>query len=138
MKLFVLAESSSGYTFNFEVYTGKTGNVPTFGLAYDVIFRLMQMLFGQGYRLYVDNYYSSVQLCKDLLKEQTTLCRTILTNRRGIPKIMKCKKKLKERGTAQWIRDGNVVFLQWQDNKKVTFISPMCAHANAHVECQRK
>ena len=138
MKLFVLADSSSGYTFNFEVYTGKTGNAPTFGLAYDVVFRLIHLLLGQGYRLYVDNYYSSVQLCKDLLKEQTTLCGTILTNRRGIPKIMKCKKKLKERGTAQWIRDGNVVFLQWQDNKKVTFISSMCTHANAHVECQRR
>ena len=35
-------------TFNFEVYTGKTGNVPTLWLAYPIVFRLTQMLFGQG------------------------------------------------------------------------------------------
>ena len=36
---------------------------------------------------------------------------------------MKFKKQFKERGMVKWVREGNVVFLQWQDNKKVIFIS---------------
>ena len=36
-KLWVLAESDSGYTLNFDVYTGKRQNHSEFGLAYDVV-----------------------------------------------------------------------------------------------------
>ena len=78
MKLWVIADAGTGYTYNFEVYTGKTGNAPPkFGLAYDVVIRLMKSLFGQGYKLFVDNFYSSVQLCKDLIDNKTTMCGTI-------------------------------------------------------------
>ena len=140
IKIWVIADSATGYTYNFDVYTGKRDKTAktSFGLAYDVVFRLMSTLFGQGYKLFVDNFYSSVQLCKDLLKHQTTLCGTILTNRRGIPKSFKSKKKLEERGAGQWIRDGNVVFLQWQDNKKVTFITSMSKNASKFQYCKRR
>ena len=97
IKIWVIADSATGYTYNFDVYTGKRDKTAktSFGLAYDVVFRLMSTLFGQGYKLFVDNFYSSVQLCKDLLKHQTTLCGTILTNRRGIPKSFKSKRNLR-------------------------------------------
>ena len=83
MKLWVLADADTGYTYNFEVYTGKNGTAPSkLGLAYEVVMRLIKSLFGQGYRLFVDNFYSSVQLCKDLLVNKITMCGTILINRR--------------------------------------------------------
>ena len=112
MKLWVVADAVTGYTYDFEVYTGKTRSGPSkLGLGYDVCMRLMKSLFRQGYKLFIDNYYSSVQLIIDLLKCKTTTCGTILVNRKGIPIQMKASSKKKgERGTVRWVRQGNVVF----------------------------
>ena len=45
MKLWVLADSSTGYTYNFDVYLGKN-NEPNsqYGLAYTVVFKLIKGL----------------------------------------------------------------------------------------------
>ena len=66
------------------------------------------------------------------------MCGTILINRRGIPSQMKSKKKFKERGVCKWIREGNIVFIQWQDNKKVTIISSISKKANKFIHCKRR
>ena len=50
--------------------------------------RLMKSLFGHGYKLFIDNYYPSVQLIFDLLT-----CGTISANRNAIPIQMKANKK---------------------------------------------
>ena len=55
VQIWVIADSATGYTFNFDVYTGKT----PFGLAYDFVFRLMNILFGQGYKLFVELLFFS-------------------------------------------------------------------------------
>ena len=117
----VLADADTGYTYHF-----------------DVVMQLIKSLFGQGYRLFVDNFYSPVQLCKDLLANKITMCGTILINRRGIPSQMKLKKKIKQHGVCKWIREGNIVFIQWQDNKKVTFISSISKKANKFIHCKRR
>ena len=52
----------------------------------------MKSLFGHGYKLFIDNDYSSVQLIIDLLKCKTT---TVLVNRKGIPIQMKASSKKK-------------------------------------------
>ena len=57
----------TGYTHKFEIYTGKRLTKSTNGLGYDVVMNLLDGLFQQGYHLFVDNFYSSLQLFKDLL-----------------------------------------------------------------------
>lgn len=42
MKLFVLAESSSGYTIRFKTYTGKTVTASEHGLSDDVVMNRIQ------------------------------------------------------------------------------------------------
>jgi len=67
IKLWVLADSSNGYTIDFNVYIAKAaeGAVSVNGLGYDVM-KLIQPLFNQGYHLYIDNFYTSAVLVKDL------------------------------------------------------------------------
>lgn len=49
------------------VYRGKNGEVRSSnGLGYDIVFSLLQEYFGQGYSLYIDNFYTSPILVKDL------------------------------------------------------------------------
>ena len=64
IKLWVLADSSNGYTVDFNVYIGKAAgqNVSANGLGYDVVIKLISPYTRQGYRLFVDNFYTSVTL----------------------------------------------------------------------------
>lgn len=61
MKLWVLADSQNGYVPAFDVYTGAS-DVVEHGLAYSVVMNLIDPYLDLGYRLYVDNYYTSPRL----------------------------------------------------------------------------
>lgn len=84
-KLWVLAESTTGYTWDFEVYWGKSEEKSVFGLAYDVVMRLAKKLYQQGYRLFFDNFYTSVTLLKALFTKLITACGTAHQNRKDFP-----------------------------------------------------
>ena len=53
IKLWVLADSTNGYTYDFNVYIGKAQAQETSakGLGYDVVLKFMDPLFDQGYHL---------------------------------------------------------------------------------------
>ena len=61
IKLWVLVDSITGYTCNFEVYLGRKEK-SQFGLGYDAVMKLCKHLFGMGYKLFVDNFYTSDRL----------------------------------------------------------------------------
>ena len=84
MKLWVLADSQNGYVPAFDVYTGASDTVEH-GLAYSVVMNLIDPYLDLGYRLYIDNYYTSPRLFADLYKRKTLACGTVRTNRRGLP-----------------------------------------------------
>ena len=142
IKLWVLAESKTGYTFNFDVYAGKNGNTEPHknGLAYQVVTKLMEPLLNQGYNLYFDNFYTSVILVKDLLAAGVPSCGTCAENRKGFPQAMKGGKiwaRTAQRGDMRWNRDEEILSLQWKDNKVVTMLSSMHS-GDDHVMVTRK
>ena len=123
-KLWVLASSDSGYTYKFQVYTGKRLTQTNNGLGYDVVMGLMDGLFRQGYHLFCDNYYSSPKLCSDLFQRGCFMTGTIRENRIGFPKNLDNPLPVKaERGTSRWFRDGQTIFVKWKDTKVVCVIS---------------
>ncbi|XP_051799572.1 piggyBac transposable element-derived protein 4-like [Acanthochromis polyacanthus] len=89
-KLFVLADSATGYTWNFSVYSGKTdkpeGSTGAHGLSYSSVVDLLPFsVLGSGYTLFVDNFYTSPALFKDLYSKNIACCGTIRKNRVGFP-----------------------------------------------------
>ena len=62
LKEFTLADSSNGYVLDISVYTGKESDGESKGLAKRVVLQLMEPFFGLGYRVFTDNYYTSVEL----------------------------------------------------------------------------
>lgn len=142
MKLWILADALTGYTYNFEVYTGKSTKLSAFGLAYDVVMRLCKSIFNQGYHVFFDNFYSGVALLKDLLKNKTFACGTLIANRKGVPQIFKDVKAFSKapRGSMRWQREGNLLYVQWLDNKAVTVMSTMhtIASTNNYVNLRSK
>ncbi|KAJ1187627.1 hypothetical protein NDU88_004402 [Pleurodeles waltl] len=98
IKLYMLSESSTGYVYNFRVYTGRDSSIDppgcpaTFGVSEKIVSELGRRLFNKGDLLYVDNFYTGVQLFKELFRVDTVACGTICSNRKGYPKELVCKK----------------------------------------------
>lgn len=108
IKLWVWADSAKGYTYDFEIYAGKNGArhvISDNGLSYDIVTRLAQPLLNQGYHLFFDNFYSSINLVKHLFHLKTPACGTTAENRKGYPQLLKGGKKWslrQERGSIRW------------------------------------
>ena len=138
IKLWVLADSSNGYTIDFNVYIGKVvgQEVSAKGLGYDVVMRLMNPYFDQGYHLYVDNFYTSPTLFKDLFARGVGATGTVRETRRDFPEALRNSKqwaKGKERGSVRWGRDPPCLALQWLDSKVVSMLTTI---DNANVKKQ--
>lgn len=84
-KLYVLSDTM-GYVHNFEVYTGADEiflpNEPNLGAAGNTVMRLCRILpDGKNYKLYFDNYYSSIPLAVYLYHRGILVLGTINRNR---------------------------------------------------------
>ena len=141
IKLWVLADSSNGYTIDYNIYIGRaTGQLSEHGLGYDVVMKLMEPYLNQGYRLFVDNFYTSVPLFKTLFTHGVPATNTILETRRNFPVVLKNGKewaKGKERGAMHWERDAPCLALQWIDNKVVSLLTTI-DNANDRIQVNRK
>ena len=66
IKLWVLVDSSNGYTLDFNIYIGRAAGQTTaeHWLGYGVVTHLMAPYFGKGYHLFVNNFYTTPTLFK--------------------------------------------------------------------------
>ncbi|XP_035383260.1 piggyBac transposable element-derived protein 4 isoform X2 [Electrophorus electricus] len=124
-KIFVLADSSNGYTYNFSVYEGKACKPSGNGLSFDVVVNLIHVpSLGTGYTVYVDNFYTSSLLFHHLHRIGFGACGTIRENRIVSTKTFANDlPKKAARGDMRWTRDGPLLFVKWRDTRDVTMCS---------------
>ena len=113
----MLADSTHGYTVDFDVYIGyKAGNEPS-QIGYQTVMNLMDKYTKQGYHVYFDNFYASVKCVKDLFSFGVPSTGTASENRKGFPDSMKKGKlwaRKKEHGSTRWERrDNNGKTTEW-------------------------
>ena len=119
IKVWVMAESSTEYVSNFQVYTGRKGGVSEKGLAHRVVMDLAGPYFGSHLSIYMDNFYSGVPLFEELKDHGLDACGTIRSNRKGIPKKLAAMAKHKYTVSQK----DELTFCAWQDTKTVLVLS---------------
>jgi hypothetical protein len=83
-KVWVIADASTGYVYNFEIYTGKS--VERQGpLGEHVVCSMTRGLSMKFHHIYFDNFFTSPLLVERLLEQGIYCTGTLRRNRRGIP-----------------------------------------------------
>lgn len=128
IKVFSLCETS-GYLWNSFVYLGKEPNrngddpelVQRLGKSGAVISRLTENLLNKGYRLYVDNWYTSQVLFNYLHDKNTAACGTARKNRMKLPREFTDATLAK--GEHSFLRNGDLLAVRFNDKKEIYFLS---------------
>ena len=97
-----------------------------------VVKNMVSPIKGRGHHVYIDNFFTSVSLAKDLLDDNTFMIGTARSGRKGWPQVLKELKALKKalkkalrRGESKsvTVEDGKVECLVWKDNTVVPLVN---------------
>ena len=109
------------------IYTGKEGPAVSRDLAMRVVLKLVEPYIDKGYRLFVDNWYTSVPLFLELERRGILACGTVRGNRKFLPKdiVDQRKEQVKrlKRGESLFRQNNNLVCVTWKDKKLVHLLS---------------
>lgn len=124
-KVWCRCDSNTGYLYEFQIYTGKTGTGTEEGLGYNVVKMLTEKLIDKALEEYhiivtFDNFFCDYKLLQYLYENGIYATGTVRRHRKDLPTLIKGKRKLRlEKGEFKWRVNGNVAFVVWQDTKEV-------------------
>lgn len=134
-KLFVMA-GVSGFAYNLEIYSGqendpalRLSSEPDIDASGNVVVRLARIVpLDKHFKLYYDNYYTSISLMIYLKTRGIESLGTVRRNRlKNVLFPLDTAMKSKERGTmyecTATVQNKNIVAVLWKDNKLVTLLS---------------
>lgn len=129
IKSYELCEAVTGYVLNTILYTGA-GTVnerPIFGFTSataKIVLEIFKDYLGKGYKLFMDNFYNSVTLCRFLKRQKTDVVGTFNRRRVDCPRDIKTlNEKRVPRGTVVSRHCGDVAVVAWKDVRLVTTVS---------------
>ena len=126
LKFFVLADSNSGYVYDFLLYTGNeiTSRLPHIFAHLPIpgqfVATLMENLLDCGHVVYTDRYYTSVPLADTLASRGTGLVSTLVRDRKGLPpEVRAAGFKMASNEVLAWRNsDSGKLVVAWRHNKK--------------------
>lgn len=122
IKVYCIADSLSGYIVKWRVYTGKEE-----GSTNRIVHELLEGFNNQGYNLYCDNYFTTLQLIQELEAKGISLTGTVKRNRKFLPQIPKAEKPSKSNYCVAR-RLNNVLFVLWMDRREVFMMTSLFSH----------
>nr|XP_031847633.1 piggyBac transposable element-derived protein 4-like [Nomia melanderi] len=124
IKFYKLCDSKTGYVHNFKIYVGKNKFDSELAIN-NIVINLMteSKLLRQGYCLFIDSWYNSIDLFKKLYDLKTNICGIIKNYRKGIPKEIKHIKLNK--GEAVIFSNQKINIIKWQDKREIVILTTM-------------
>ena len=138
IKVWMRADPTNGYTNEFQVYTGREGNVRETGLAARVVMDLTSRIWGRHHIVNTDNYFTSPELANQLLRQNTYLRGTVRSNRKGFPLQHLHKNDVRQQGQFKTAQKGEVTACVWMDKKAIYTLSTADNPANIQTTVPRK
>lgn len=120
IKLYMLTEPN-GIILNFAIYTGSLDDFGGKGHASKIVLHLMEGKLDSGHSVYLDNFYNSYLLSKDLLDRNTYSTGTLRIDRKHAPIEVKQKKLSKGETICRYTK--GVMIGKWRDKRDVCYIS---------------
>ena len=124
LKLYVLADSSTGYVYDFILYTGRevTSMLPHtythLPIPGQFVTVLVESLMDRGHVVFTDRFYTSVPLAEALSLKGTGLVGTLVRNRKGLPQEVRNRHfKMNSNEVRAW-RHNNKLVVAWHHNNK--------------------
>ncbi|GFO38733.1 PiggyBac transposable element-derived protein 4-like [Plakobranchus ocellatus] len=129
IKVWCLAESSTGYMNSFQIYSGKEAGQEQ-GLAHHVVKDLLVPYHHSNIRVAMDNFYTSVPLLCDLHHSGICAAGTVRSNRKFLPKDLLPKTVRLEKHQFHVAQAEQLMYTIWMDTKAV------CVLSNYHCPTQ--
>ena len=134
-KVWAMADALNGYLYDFNVYTGASGE-RELALGEKVVLKLSESVKGKHHQLFFDNYFTSLPLLDKLLAQGTYACGTIRTNRKNFPFVISEEAKRFQRGESTFRQSNDIVATAWKDSKVVNVASTL-ADPTEHTTVKR-
>ena len=134
IKIWVLADASTGYCLQYQIYTGKVNNTQERGLTYRVVTELLSPYLNRNHNVFFDNFFTTIPLIEYLATNGTFCCGTIRSDRGKFPQAF--LKAVLEKGQSVFVRKNNLLAVHWKDKRDVYVVSSI--HGNEIEEVQRR
>lgn len=126
-KVWCRCDSSSGYLYEFDVYTGKIGDRVEEGLGANVVKKLTEKIIENdldNIHVTFDNFFCDYSIMEYLYDSGIFATGTVRRARADMPKLIKGKKNLNlNKGEYKWRVKEDVGVVIWQDTKEVLVMS---------------
>ena len=140
----ILSLCDAGYTYTF-IFTSRIKNypeleqIPNLNKAGNEVYHLVSQLPpNKSFNIYMDNFFSSINLFQHLRNNNIGACGTVRTNSGNFPKILKVNKKL-DWDTLSGVVINEVLVILWMDNGPVTMLSTIHEiNGNNRIERMRR
>jgi hypothetical protein len=130
IKMWLRCDSNTGYTYDFNIYTGKETQQVDGTLGERVVRTLASTIKENNVTLCFDRFFTSVHLLQSLNFPAVGTC---IPNRKNLPKITN---KLKRGESVFQCTSDGLMFVKWQDTKEVLMLSN--CHKNNVVTVNKK
>ena len=132
IKIWIAADSSTGYVLNLQIYEGKIGGAPEKDLGMRVVLDLLELYEHTHRGITGDNFFTSLNLSDELLRRGLTYVGTIRKSRREIPRDFATSKG-KEIGSSHFIFQDKTTLVNYVAKKTKPVLLISTQHNDAEI-----